>query len=289
MTTPQLDHWASWIAKSRYGGNLVHFNQLQAGLKEFSDRIISRAGLKPGNSVLDVGTGDGPLGIRALSEVGEEGRVIFSDVSSDVVALCKEALPSATNCEFVVTSGETLSGIHDESLDAVVWRSVLPYSSAKESFFTSAYRVLKSGGTLSINEPINKFSSELSPDKLFFGFDLSSIPEIKQKLRQVFKAASQTMMATYSDKDIFRMVMDAGFMDIKMVTESFYTYRGMYQSWEAFMAIAPNPNAPTLKQAVEQVLSPEEREAFIRHVKPLVETTQVLRLSSLTFISAKKP
>lgn len=287
MSTELFDHWASWIAGRRYGGNLTHFKQLQAGLSEFSGRIISRAGLQRGSSVLDVGTGDGPVGLRALAEVGEDGRVIFTDVSADVISLCKEALPQASNCEFVVTGGETLSGIPDESVDAVVWRAVLPYSSAKESFFTSAYRVLKPGGTLSINEPINQFAAELSPKHLFFGYDLSPLPEIRNKLRQVYHTANPTM-ATYSDKDLFRMAMDAGFMNIHMESESFYTYRGMHPSWEAFISTSPNPNAPTLREAMEQVLSAAEREELTNYLKPLVETTPVLRLSSHTYIYGKK-
>lgn len=287
MNNHLLDHWASWIAERRYGGNLEYFQMLQSGLRMFSDRIIASAGLMPGARVLDVGTGDGVVGIRALTEVGDEGSVIFTDVSADVVALAKEALAGAPNCEFVVTGGETLDGIPDESVDAVVWRAVLMYSADRPSFFQSAYRVLKPGGTISFSETINQFSVELSPENLFYGFDFSPIPEIMKKLRPAFKSPGPKM-ANYSERDVFRMVMDAGFMNIKMETESSYMYRGMHPSWDAFISTSPNPNAPTLREAAEQTLTEAERETFYAYLKPLVETTPALRLFSQTFINAKK-
>jgi ubiquinone/menaquinone biosynthesis C-methylase UbiE len=63
--------------------------------------------------VLDVGCGDGLVAFGAIDRVGEGGRVIFSDVSQDLIQ----------------ARAEDLSPIHACSVDAVTTRSVLIYVS----------------------------------------------------------------------------------------------------------------------------------------------------------------
>ena len=43
------------------------------------------------------------------------------------------------------------------------------------------------------------------------------------------------------------------------------------RGWDGFLDVAWNPNVPTLREAMEQVLSAEERERVTARLRPLVE------------------
>jgi ubiquinone/menaquinone biosynthesis C-methylase UbiE len=51
-------------------------------------QFLQHATLTPGEAVLEVGCGDGLISFGTLDRVGEEGLVIFSDISQDLLDLC---------------------------------------------------------------------------------------------------------------------------------------------------------------------------------------------------------
>ena len=63
---PETDVWAAWLRTGRDGGSpRMRADNLER-LATLRDRILDRAGVRPGDTVLDVGTGQGLLGIGAL-------------------------------------------------------------------------------------------------------------------------------------------------------------------------------------------------------------------------------
>ena len=80
MSEPK-ESWARWLTTERFGGNEAVAHTWLAGLQQVRDRVLRSAQLKNGDVFLDVGCGDGLLGFGALSLVGPDGRVIFSDQS----------------------------------------------------------------------------------------------------------------------------------------------------------------------------------------------------------------
>ena len=92
------------------------------------DRVLKNADLSGGETVLDVGAGDGLIAFGALELVGEDGRVIFGDISQDLLvhsrSLARE-MGVLDRCEFVHAPADDLSAIEDASVDAVTTRSVL--------------------------------------------------------------------------------------------------------------------------------------------------------------------
>jgi ubiquinone/menaquinone biosynthesis C-methylase UbiE len=108
--------------------------------------------------VTDVGTGDGLIAIGALDRLGPSGRVIFSDISADLLEHCRAAATEAgelSRCDFVAASADNLTGIADGSVDVVTARSVLIYVADKAGAFAEFRRVLRPDGRISIFEPIN--------------------------------------------------------------------------------------------------------------------------------------
>jgi ubiquinone/menaquinone biosynthesis C-methylase UbiE len=80
--------------------------------------------------VLDVGAGDGLIAFGALNRLGPSGRVIFSDISQDLLDHCRAAAAAEgqlDRCRYVLASAESLTGIADASVDVVTARSVLIY------------------------------------------------------------------------------------------------------------------------------------------------------------------
>ncbi len=175
MSRNTQDHWAQWLLHRRFGGDLQHGQAMLKELSVWRDRILEHATITEGEMVLDVGCGDGLIAFGALDRVGEEGQVIFSDISQDLLDHCRslaQQLQVLERCRFVRASAENLAAIATGSVDVVTTRSVLIYVQAKQQALHEFYHVLKPGGRLSIFEPINRFCYP-EPPQMFLGYDVT--------------------------------------------------------------------------------------------------------------------
>src|SRR5579872_3248290 len=174
------DKWLDWITNRRYGGNKIIAEESVRQLSQIRDKILEGAKIREGDTVLDIGTGDGLLGFGALQKVGSTGKIIFSDVSESCVEACKEIYSSMQTpipAEFIVTPAQKLP-FDDSSIDVIVFRSVLIYIKEKQDCFKEFYRVLKPGGRISFFEPINIFTKRHQPKASFYGHDISPIKDL---------------------------------------------------------------------------------------------------------------
>ena len=179
--------------------------------------VLGHAEPLEGRTLLDVGAGDGLIGLGALDRVGPEGRVIFSDVSPALLERCREAVLSREaldRAEFVTAAAEDLAGIPDDSVDVATTRSVLIYVVDKPAAFASLYRVLRPGGRISLFEPINRLMFP-EPDGRFFGYDLASVGEpgraSPRDLHGSERPAVRSAMMDFDDRDLARLAEEAGF------------------------------------------------------------------------------
>src|SRR6266545_5131616 len=160
------DQWARWLLR---------------------DRVLRGAMIAAGDTVLDLGAGDGLLAFGALPLVGEHGTVIFSDVSEELLARCRAFAAEQgvlARCRFVRAAAQDLGPVADGSVDVVTTRSVLIYVADKQRAFQEAFRVLRPGGRLSIFEPINQFGFP-EPSHRLYGFDVTPVRELAAKVRAV--------------------------------------------------------------------------------------------------------
>jgi arsenite methyltransferase len=129
MTGP--DRWHRWMLEVRFGGDAAAREQdLADFLYPVRDAVLDRARLEPGQTLLDVGTGDGLIAFGALERLGPSGRVIFSDISQDLLDHCRAAASAEgvlDQCRFVLAPADQLAAIAGASVDAVTTRSVLIY------------------------------------------------------------------------------------------------------------------------------------------------------------------
>jgi ubiquinone/menaquinone biosynthesis C-methylase UbiE len=221
----------------------------------------------------------------------EKCRVIFSDISQDILdhaqALAGE-MNVSDRCQFVRASADDLSMFESGSVDAVTTRSVLIYVPAKEKAIHEFQRVLKSGGQLSIFEPINRFGFPEPPNR-FGGYDVTPVAELAQKLEALYQRIQPETdpMLDFDERDLVALAEKAGFSEIHLELQ--IEIQPLERlNWSAYLNMAGNPKIPTLAEAIEQALSSTKAETFQNHLRPLVEAGAGTRRWAVAYLWAVK-
>ena len=297
------DTWLAWLDEQRFSGGEQE-DRLKATLYEYRETVLDHANIAEDDTVLDVGAGDGLVAFGALDRIGPDGAVILNDVSAAVLGQARataEELGVVDQCEFVIASAQDLEPIDDESVDAVTLRSVLIFVEEKEQAFSEFKRVLKSGGRLSIYEPVGDFTREMQgPKDVFMGYDMDRIDqEIPDPVRELYRkirgyaqdqSPNNTTAMNFDERDLFAFAERAGFEDVHLDLHARNTRFYETEEWDAWLTTSFGPGTPTKEEAMNETLTAEERETFIEYVRPLVESkTPKLGLGTEAYLRATKP
>jgi arsenite methyltransferase len=135
--------WGSWLSdlESSLSGEAAAWRE------RIADAVVDRALLKAGQTVADLGAGNGLLSLKAAKAVGRDGRVLAVDSAQeclDTIAVSARA----AGVENVITLAGTIEDlpIDRSTCDAAVARSALVYTSDLARALRRVRGVLVPGG-----------------------------------------------------------------------------------------------------------------------------------------------
>ena len=159
------------------------------------------ASLKPGETVLDLGSGAGIDCFLAAKKVGPSGRVIGVDMTAEMIDRARENARKngIANVEFRLGEIENLP-VADGTVDVILSNCVINLSTDKPRVFREAFRVLRPGGRMMVS-------------------DLALKKPLPKAIRDSVEAYVACIAGAMVKDEYLGAIRDAGFKDVETVSE----------------------------------------------------------------------
>jgi arsenite methyltransferase len=189
--------------------NLLYESDLLTGLPEEVANFslgcgdpITLAELKPGETVLDLGSGGGLDCFLAARQVGPDGYVIGLDMTPEMLARATAAgqRMGIENVEFRQGYLEEMP-VENNSLDVIVSNCVINLSPDKPRVFAEMFRTLKPGGRISVS-------------------DIVTTGELPESLRQDMIAWGACIAGALQVEEYIHGLQEAGFDEVRLSAKS---------------------------------------------------------------------
>ena len=294
------DVWSSWL-HNRSGGDAGYAMVLSAYLAQMRDRVLDKAILGPGQTLLDIGSGDGLIPFGAIERIGPGLQVIFSDISRSMLSYVRKVATARDimhQCRFAECSADRMECIVSDSADVVTSRAALAFVADKISAFAEMFRVTKPGGRISLCEPIlqdDAFDTiamkqllNAQPDHphariMGLDFRLSA-----SRYPSTVEAAAASPITNYSERDLLNMAVAVGFRAAHL--ELHIDVRpGLITSWDVFLSTSPHPWAPAAREILEKQFTADERNYFESVKRPMIEQGRSQAKDAFAYLTAIKP
>jgi SAM-dependent methyltransferase len=148
------------------------------------------ASIKPGETVLDLGSGGGFDCFLAAAETGESGHVIGIDMTPTMISKARSNAVKGKYHQVEFRLGEIEHmPVADSSVDVIISNCVINLSPDKKQVFKEAFRVLKPGGRLAISDVVasTELPEEMKRDLALYSGCMagaSQISDLKNILEQ---------------------------------------------------------------------------------------------------------
>jgi SAM-dependent methyltransferase len=172
------------------------------------------AGLKFGETVLDLGSGAGFDCFLAANKVGENGKVIGVDMTPEMIQKAKEntVKNNYKNVEFRLGEIENLP-VDNDTIDAVISNCVINLSPDKKQVFKETFRVLKTGGRIMVS-------------------DIVLLKELPSDIKNSVQAYIGCVSGAVLKEDYINSIRQAGFKDVKIVEENVSSIEYMIKDFD---------------------------------------------------------
>ncbi len=301
---PPMDVWSQWVLQQRSAGDAGYQATVRQAVEVYEAKVLAGAGLKPGETLLDVGAGEGFLARRAIAEVGDSLTVVLTDISPALLHHAREAATAAgvaAQCHFITCSADHMPAIADGSVDVVVTRSALAYVADKPKAVREFARVLRPGGRISLAEPLFRDRAMLVMGLRRAIEDLPSLPDTTspqgmirllhrwnaRQLPDTLEAINANPLTNYTDRDFIYFAQQAGLSDIHMELH-IDICPSQAPSWEVYLDTAPHPTAPTWRQVLEEDFSPQERALLEAQMRPGMDHQTAHTTTAMVYLTARK-
>jgi ubiquinone/menaquinone biosynthesis C-methylase UbiE len=140
---------------------------LAAASKQEIERLKQVMGWRAGQTIADIGAGEGEIGFAAATVVGDTGKVYLTELDEDKrKALEQEVHKRGLKNVQVVQGADKSTNLPDACCDAIVMRRVYHHFTAPMDMDASMLKALKPGGELAIIDfPPRKWLTETAPVK----------------------------------------------------------------------------------------------------------------------------
>ena len=161
--------------------------------------------LKPGQTVLDLGSGGGIDCFLAAKKVGPTGLVIGLDMTPRMLDLARANAKKqgVKNVDFRYGYIEDIP-LPDASVDVIISNCVINLSADKAAVFAEAHRVLRSGGVLNVSDVVTN----------------GSLP---QQLSELLSAWAGCISGALDEEEYLGLMRSAGFSKIEVLKRDYYS------------------------------------------------------------------
>ena len=213
---------------------------------------VALAELRPGEIVLDLGSGGGIDVFLSARRVGPTGKVYGLDMTDEMLALARENQGKAgvENAEFVKGEIEAIP-LPDASVDVVISNCVINLSANKRRVFAEVFRVLKPGGRFAVSDIVVK-------------------GEVPGLIRRSMEAWAGCFAGVLEEDEYRALLVEAGFEGVDVEPTRLYRASDVRQVFDGYTALLEEIGR--LGVRLEDLLAEADgkyRSAFIRAVKPM--------------------
>lgn len=288
--------WSEWLNNTRFSSaSETDKQQMVALLTEIKDKVLDRAGLKPDDIILDIGTGTGLLAFGAYERLKNlnstkphnsfrnffsnllkrngkipqtvSGKVIASDAFMDCLEECQKIAKSygIENEINFVQADATDTKLPESSVDVVVMRSVLVHILDTPKAINEFFRILKPEGRISCYEAImsnnTKLCSLINPENFP---EYRKFKEIEDKIM----SDENYPLMNFNEDSLKKNLEEAGFKNIDIIpAEPFSKINFSKDAVDQWLNATLSVGQPSLKEKFLQYLSENELNIFVERLK----------------------